>query len=65
MKPYHHSLTESLENDGEIRYLRASGKMIKKILKRKNLIRITSDVTEEIENQKKYFRKNIETRKEK
>ena len=49
-----------IRNDGEIRYLRASGKMIKNLKNEKILLGITSDVTEEIENQKNISEKNIE-----
>jgi PAS domain S-box-containing protein len=49
-----------IRNDGEVRYLRASGKMIKNLKNEKILLGITSDVTEEIENQKNISEKNRE-----
>lgn len=52
-----------IRNDGEVRYLRASGKMIKNLKNEKILLGITSDVTEEIENQKNISEKNIELEK--
>ena len=52
-----------IRNDGEIRYLRTSGKMIKNLKNEKILLGITSDVTEEIENQKNISEKNIELEK--
>jgi hypothetical protein len=52
-----------IRNDGEVRYLRASGKMIKNLKNEKILLGITSDVTEEIENQKNISEKNRELEK--
>lgn len=52
-----------IRNNGDVRYLRSSGKMIKNLQNEKIFLGITSDVTEEIENQKSISEKNKELEK--
>ncbi|WDT69013.1 PAS domain-containing protein [Cloacibacterium sp. TD35] len=52
-----------IRNNGDVRYLRSSGKMIKNLQNEKIFLGITSDVTEEIENQKSISEKNKEFEK--